>query len=253
MHSRCFALIHCPRHSRCCARFHYHMYTLQPCAHMQYPPTCSRCCAYIRSYLTHMATSVNLVLARSLVVTAVDRGTPPLVGSATLTVVVMDINDNSPTIPFPWEVRVPESKCSSALCGNASPTARAEARRTPVGQGEAPRGACPFPCQGLACAGHRLSSPELFSTAPSVAAWGRGPCVLGEPAEFPAHPWPLPVLQALWPHTPTLPALSPWPVHPVPVPALTGPAQLPVPSLLPPASPPCPQCSGSGLSWFPTT
>ncbi|XP_035755124.1 protocadherin-16 [Egretta garzetta] len=44
-----------------------------------------------------------------LVVTAVDRGTPPLVGSATLTVVVMDINDNSPTIPFPWEVRVPEN------------------------------------------------------------------------------------------------------------------------------------------------
>nr|XP_009931755.1 PREDICTED: LOW QUALITY PROTEIN: protocadherin-16 [Opisthocomus hoazin] len=44
-----------------------------------------------------------------LVVTAMDRGTPPLVGSATLTVVVMDINDNSPTIPFPWEVRVPEN------------------------------------------------------------------------------------------------------------------------------------------------
>ncbi|XP_026697084.1 protocadherin-16 [Athene cunicularia] len=44
-----------------------------------------------------------------LVVTAMDRGTPPLVGSATLTVVVMDVNDNSPTIPFPWEVRVPEN------------------------------------------------------------------------------------------------------------------------------------------------
>lgn len=55
-----------------------------------------------------------LLLAHSLVVTAMDRGTPPLVGSATLTVVVMDINDNSPTIPFPWEVRVPESKCISA-------------------------------------------------------------------------------------------------------------------------------------------
>uniref|UniRef100_K7GBY5 Cadherin domain-containing protein n=1 Tax=Pelodiscus sinensis TaxID=13735 RepID=K7GBY5_PELSI len=39
-----------------------------------------------------------------LVVTAMDRGNP-----ATLTVVVMDINDNSPTIPLPWEVRVPES------------------------------------------------------------------------------------------------------------------------------------------------
>ncbi|KAJ7421755.1 hypothetical protein WISP_41297 [Willisornis vidua] len=44
-----------------------------------------------------------------LVVTAMDRGTPPLVGSATLTVVVMDVNDNSPTIPVPWEVRVPEN------------------------------------------------------------------------------------------------------------------------------------------------
>ncbi|XP_029821605.1 protocadherin-16 [Manacus vitellinus] len=44
-----------------------------------------------------------------LVVTAMDRGTPPLVGSATLTVVVMDVNDNSPTIPVPWEIRVPEN------------------------------------------------------------------------------------------------------------------------------------------------
>ncbi|XP_075773423.1 protocadherin-16 isoform X2 [Pelodiscus sinensis] len=44
-----------------------------------------------------------------LVVTAMDRGNPPLIGSATLTVVVMDINDNSPTIPLPWEVRVPEN------------------------------------------------------------------------------------------------------------------------------------------------
>ncbi|XP_019384093.1 PREDICTED: protocadherin-16, partial [Crocodylus porosus] len=44
-----------------------------------------------------------------LVLTAVDRGNPPLVGSATLTVVVMDVNDNSPTIPLPWEVRVPEN------------------------------------------------------------------------------------------------------------------------------------------------
>ncbi|KAH0625313.1 hypothetical protein JD844_033822 [Phrynosoma platyrhinos] len=44
-----------------------------------------------------------------LVLTATDRGNPPLVGSATLTVVVMDINDNSPTIPVPWEVRVPEN------------------------------------------------------------------------------------------------------------------------------------------------
>uniref|UniRef100_A0A8C3EZG8 Protocadherin-16 n=1 Tax=Chrysemys picta bellii TaxID=8478 RepID=A0A8C3EZG8_CHRPI len=44
-----------------------------------------------------------------LVVTAMDRGNPPLIGSATLTVVVMDVNDNSPTIPLPWEVRVPEN------------------------------------------------------------------------------------------------------------------------------------------------
>ncbi|RLV84253.1 hypothetical protein DV515_00016305 [Chloebia gouldiae] len=44
-----------------------------------------------------------------LVVTAMDRGTPPLMGSATLTVVVMDINDNSPTIPIPWEICVPEN------------------------------------------------------------------------------------------------------------------------------------------------
>ncbi|XP_060119777.1 protocadherin-16 [Heteronotia binoei] len=44
-----------------------------------------------------------------LVLTATDRGSPPLVGSATLTVVVIDVNDNSPTIPAPWEVRVPEN------------------------------------------------------------------------------------------------------------------------------------------------
>ncbi|NXX49867.1 PCD16 protein, partial [Tricholaema leucomelas] len=44
-----------------------------------------------------------------LVLTATDRGTPPLVGSATLTVVVLDVNDNSPTIPVPAEVRVPEN------------------------------------------------------------------------------------------------------------------------------------------------
>nr|XP_034970866.1 protocadherin-16 [Zootoca vivipara]XP_034970867.1 protocadherin-16 [Zootoca vivipara] len=44
-----------------------------------------------------------------LVLTATDRGNPPLVGSATLTVLVMDVNDNSPTIPAPWEVRVPEN------------------------------------------------------------------------------------------------------------------------------------------------
>ncbi|XP_023681833.1 protocadherin-16-like isoform X1 [Paramormyrops kingsleyae] len=44
-----------------------------------------------------------------LVVTATDRGTPRLAGTATLTIIVMDVNDNSPTIPLPREVRVPEN------------------------------------------------------------------------------------------------------------------------------------------------
>ncbi|XP_077466669.1 protocadherin-16-like [Stigmatopora argus] len=43
-----------------------------------------------------------------LVVTATDRGSPRLAGSATLTVIVVDLNDNSPTIPLPREIRVPE-------------------------------------------------------------------------------------------------------------------------------------------------
>ncbi|XP_076002325.1 protocadherin-16 [Genypterus blacodes] len=43
-----------------------------------------------------------------LVVTATDRGTPRLAGSATLTVIVIDLNDNSPMIPLPQEIRVPE-------------------------------------------------------------------------------------------------------------------------------------------------
>ncbi|XP_071780873.2 protocadherin-16-like [Centroberyx gerrardi] len=43
-----------------------------------------------------------------LVVTATDRGTPRLAGSATLTVIIIDLNDNSPTIPLPREIRVPE-------------------------------------------------------------------------------------------------------------------------------------------------
>ncbi|XP_032878094.1 protocadherin-16 [Amblyraja radiata] len=41
--------------------------------------------------------------------TATDRGSPRLVGSATLTIVVLDLNDNSPTIPLPQEVRVSEN------------------------------------------------------------------------------------------------------------------------------------------------
>ncbi|KAM8903146.1 protocadherin-16-like [Spinachia spinachia] len=43
-----------------------------------------------------------------LVVTATDRGTPRLAGSATLTVIVIDLNDNSPMIPLHREIRVPE-------------------------------------------------------------------------------------------------------------------------------------------------
>uniref|UniRef100_A0A8C5MXL6 Protocadherin-16 n=1 Tax=Leptobrachium leishanense TaxID=445787 RepID=A0A8C5MXL6_9ANUR len=43
-----------------------------------------------------------------LEITATDRGSPPLTSSATLTVVVMDINDNSPTIPLQWELSIPE-------------------------------------------------------------------------------------------------------------------------------------------------
>uniref|UniRef100_A0A8C6NV07 Protocadherin-16 n=1 Tax=Nothobranchius furzeri TaxID=105023 RepID=A0A8C6NV07_NOTFU len=43
-----------------------------------------------------------------LVVVATDRGTPRLAGSATLTVIIVDLNDNSPMIPLPQEIRVPE-------------------------------------------------------------------------------------------------------------------------------------------------
>ncbi|MGH0161648.1 UNVERIFIED_CONTAM: hypothetical protein FKN15_041318 [Acipenser sinensis] len=44
-----------------------------------------------------------------VVVTATDRGSPKLAGIATLTVVIVDLNDNSPTIPLPQEIRVPEN------------------------------------------------------------------------------------------------------------------------------------------------
>uniref|UniRef100_A0AAR2J6I9 Cadherin domain-containing protein n=1 Tax=Pygocentrus nattereri TaxID=42514 RepID=A0AAR2J6I9_PYGNA len=44
-----------------------------------------------------------------LVVMATDRGSPRLAGSATLTVIIVDLNDNRPTIPMPREVRVPEN------------------------------------------------------------------------------------------------------------------------------------------------
>lgn len=48
-----------------------------------------------------------------LVVTATDRGTPRLAGSATLTVIIIDLNDNSPMIPLPQKIRVPEGKSAS--------------------------------------------------------------------------------------------------------------------------------------------
>ncbi|XP_053500578.1 protocadherin-16 isoform X2 [Ictalurus furcatus] len=44
-----------------------------------------------------------------LVIMATDRGSPKLAGSATVTVIIVDLNDNSPTIPVPREVRVPEN------------------------------------------------------------------------------------------------------------------------------------------------
>ncbi|XP_066555914.1 protocadherin-16 [Amia ocellicauda] len=44
-----------------------------------------------------------------LVIAATDRGSPRLAGTATLTVIIVDLNDNSPTIPLPREVRVPEN------------------------------------------------------------------------------------------------------------------------------------------------
>ncbi|XP_060032946.1 protocadherin-16 [Erinaceus europaeus] len=43
-----------------------------------------------------------------LVLMATDRGNPALIGSATLMVMVIDTNDNRPTIPQPWELRVTE-------------------------------------------------------------------------------------------------------------------------------------------------
>ncbi|XP_061557950.1 LOW QUALITY PROTEIN: protocadherin-16-like [Phycodurus eques] len=44
-----------------------------------------------------------------LVITATDRGSPRLAGSATLTVIIVDQNDNSPTIPLPQEIRISEN------------------------------------------------------------------------------------------------------------------------------------------------
>lgn len=50
------------------------------------------------------------LLCIRLVIMATDRGIPKLAGSATVTVIIVDLNDNSPTIPLPREVRVPESE-----------------------------------------------------------------------------------------------------------------------------------------------
>uniref|UniRef100_A0A8C1ZW19 Protocadherin-16 n=1 Tax=Cyprinus carpio TaxID=7962 RepID=A0A8C1ZW19_CYPCA len=44
-----------------------------------------------------------------LLIKATDRGSPKLEGTATITVIIVDLNDNSPTIPVPREVRVPEN------------------------------------------------------------------------------------------------------------------------------------------------
>lgn len=71
--------------------------------------------------LTYWAVNVPQILSQNrmlrpllfcvrLVVTATDRGSPRLAGSATLTVIIVDLNDNSPTIPLPREIRIPESK-----------------------------------------------------------------------------------------------------------------------------------------------
>ncbi|KAM4796295.1 protocadherin-16 [Rhinophrynus dorsalis] len=43
-----------------------------------------------------------------LVVIAADRGSPPLTSSVTLTVIVMDVNDNSPTIPIQLDLSIRE-------------------------------------------------------------------------------------------------------------------------------------------------
>lgn len=91
--------------------------------------------------VTCVGTHLTLMPAHSLVVTAMDRGTPPLMGSATLTVVVMDVNDNSPTIPVPWEIRVPESECRSTEGQNWGTVGT-------MGGGGAHREARPVPARG---------------------------------------------------------------------------------------------------------
>lgn len=55
---------------------------------------------------------------------ATDRGSPALVGSATLTVMVIDTNDNRPTIPQPWELRVSEGEGQVKQEVSRAPTVR---------------------------------------------------------------------------------------------------------------------------------
>lgn len=55
---------------------------------------------------------LSFISGLRLVITATDRGTPRLAGSATLTVIIIDLNDNSPMIPLPRQIHVPEGKSS---------------------------------------------------------------------------------------------------------------------------------------------
>lgn len=45
-----------------------------------------------------------------LILQAIDMGSPPLTGTCTVRVQVVDVNDNSPTIPSMEQVTIAESK-----------------------------------------------------------------------------------------------------------------------------------------------
>lgn len=64
--------------------------------------------AYVSGF--NYSSDNDIPFGTRLVVVATDRGTPRLAGSATLTVIIVDLNDNSPMIPVPREIRVPEGK-----------------------------------------------------------------------------------------------------------------------------------------------